>query len=790
MNLFISKISFMYEQTHTINLLDKNELNFSKAQKELNLVCLTSYPQRECGIATFSKDLRDSIMDMFGESVNLSICAVVNPGMNMNYDFPVEYILEAANQNSYKNLALALNQNEEVDALVIQHEFGLFGGEYGENVLYLFQDLMIPVYTTFHTVLPNPSAKRKFVVYSISDFSDQIIVMTQSSSKILIDQYEIEKEKIQVIPHGTHLISLKDRDDLKSRYFLKNRKVLSTFGLLNSGKGIETALYALPEIIKENPECMYLIIGKTHPEVVRKEGEKYRELLVRIIDDLKLNNHVMFIDKFVTNDELLEFLQMTDIYLFTSKDPHQAVSGTFSYAMGCNCPIISTQIPHAMDSLENAGIIIDFNDSSQLGQSANYLFRNPEVLNSMRMSALERIKPSAWPNVALSHMNLFNKQGLFDAERIIYKLPEYNLGHIQNLSHFTGVIQFSKAEVPDLDSGFTLDDNARALIALTEYYELTEDLSAISLINTYFNFIEFMQQDGGDFLNYLDKYGFFTLNNFEENLEDSNGRAIWALGYFYSRKNLFHDEYSFRIETIFEKALNSIQSYSSPRAIAFLLKGIYYYNTEKNSSVLHTLLVDLANQLTQFYMQSKVDSWNWFENKLTYGNALLPEALLLAYKVTNREEYLQIAKESFDFLLEILFEKEHFRTISNRTWHEFDGQNSTYGEQPIDVAYTIMAMEQFNSIFPEEQFDKKMKKAFDWYQGDNYLRQIVYNELTGGCCDGIEHDRVNVNQGAESTITYLLARNSIERINRMKTQGSNTQFQTLKSTNYVSNRNQ
>jgi hypothetical protein len=497
---------------------------------------------------------------------------------------------------------------------------------------------------------------------------------------------------------------------------------------------------------------------------------------------------VLFIDKFVSNEDLLEFLQMTDIYLFTSKDPHQAVSGTFSYAMGCNCPIISTQIPHALDSLENAGIIIDFNDSNQLGQSANYLFRNPDILNSMRIRALERIKPSAWPNVALSHMNLFKKQGLIDGEQIFYEVPEYNLNHIQNLTHFIGMIQFSKVEVPDLLSGFTLDDNARALIALTEYYELTEDESAISLINTYMNFIEFMQQDGGDFLNYLDKFGFFSLNNFEENLEDSNGRAIWALGYFYSKKNLFLNQFSFRIETLFEKSLNSVQAFSSPRSIAFVLKGVYYYNKEKNSAVLHSLIVELADQLIQFYEKSKLESWHWFENKLTYGNALLPEALLLAYTVTKSDEYLAVAKESFDFLLGILFEKEHFKTISNRTWHELDGQPSSYGEQPIDVAYTIMAMEQFDTIFPEEEFGKKMKKAFDWYHGDNYLKQIVYNPLTGGCCDGIEHDRVNLNQGAESTITYLMARNSIERIKRKDSQKSDSNKK-IKSINYVSNRN-
>jgi glycosyltransferase involved in cell wall biosynthesis len=766
MNLHTYKTKIMINQNildEQLELVAYEEFNSLNQNSPIHIVCITSYPDRTCGIATFSKDLRENILSVFGNSVHISICAIESNHSENNYDFPVEYILEDKITLSYSKLAESINQNPEIDAVLIQHEFGLFGGDLGENILIFLHEIKKPVVTTFHTVLPYPSIKRKFIVQSIAQISEKIIVMTENSSSILQNEYDVYPTKIEVIPHGMHLISLKDKEELKTKYFLNSRKVLSTFGLINSGKGIETALFALPEIIKENPNCIYLIIGKTHPEVLKKEGEKYREYLVQIIDELKLHNHTLFVNKFVTNEDLLEFLQMTDIYLFTSKDPHQAVSGTFTYAMGCNCPIISTQFPHAIDSLGSAGILIDHNDSKQLSQSTNYLFRNPDILNSMRINALEKSKSSAWQNIAIKNLNLLNNNTNLERKIISYQIPTYNLIHINNLTHSLGIIQFSKAEIPDLNSGFTLDDNARALIAVTQYFELTKDENAINLINTYFNFIEFMQQDGGEFLNYLDKYGHFTLQNFEENLEDSNGRAIWALGYFYSKRDLFDKQFNTRIEELLENSLQIIGSFDSPRAIAFTIKGLYNFNEDKNSLVIYSLILDLADKLISFYQSTKNTSWYWFEDKLTYGNAILSEALLYAYDISKNEDYKEIAVESFEFLLSVLFEKEHFTTISNRTWHQIDEEVSEFGEQPIEVAYTIMALEKFNEFFQNKGYDIRMKKAFDWYHGHNRLNQIVYNPLTGGCCDGIEHDRVNINQGAESTITYLMARNSIER---------------------------
>ncbi len=739
--------------------------NSKVKDKVMEIVCITSFPGRECGIATFAKDLREGIVAKFGESIHLSICAIDNTESILEYEYPVEYILASNSLKSYRDLADAINKNQSVDAVLIQHEFGLFGGEYGENILQLLQKLEKPVFTTFHTILPNPTDKRKYIVQSISDHSDQLIVMTNHSANLLEQEYSIDPKKIEIIPHGTHLISLQDTDVLKAKYALENKKVLCTFGLLSEGKGIETALFALPEIIAENPDCIYLIIGKTHPEIVKREGEKYRNYLNTIIDELGINDHVLFIDRFVSNEELLEYLQLTDIYLFTSKDPNQAVSGTFSYAMGCNCPIISTQIPQAIDYLTDAGIVIGFNDFKQLSISTNYLFKNIHILHEMRINALQKIRPSAWQNVALKHMHIFSTHLEIQANKIEYTLPDYNLNHINNSTNIFGIIQFSLIDCPDINSGFTVDDNARALTSLTEYYELTNDTTVLPNINTYFTFIENAQQPLGDFLNYKNEQGEYTEQNYLENLEDSIGRALNALGHFYSKQHLFNHSYSSRISALIDRSLPFIPNLKSPRSIAFTLKGLYQYNKTRKNRIIHSQILKLSDHLMRFYKQSKQADWFWFEDSITYGNAILPEALLYAYELTKNNTTLAYAKESFDFLLDIHFKKEYFRTISNRTWYTLNQEVSPFGEQPIDVAYTIIALEQFSKYFPEENYLEKMKKAFNWYLGDNHLKQIIYNPLTGGCCDGLEHDRINLNQGAESTVTYLLARNCMERIN-------------------------
>lgn len=745
---------------------NKSNTTFRTIDEEdrLEILLITSFPERQCGIATFSEDLRNSLLEKFGEVLKISVCAIENEPVKRNYAIPIQYVLEAHNLSSYENLAHEIQENHAIRLVVIQHEFGLFGGNHGDYILSLLRNINLPVFVTFHTIIPNPSKERLKIVRKIATHAVNVIVMSENSKDILMNEYQIGQEKIEIITHGVHLVPLQNNNTLKEKYNLSNKKVLTTFGLLSQGKSIETAIYALPEILKKHPECIYLILGKTHPEIYKRDGENYRTWLHELSNELGVSSNVLFVNEFISLEILHEYLQLTDIYLFTSNDPVQAVSGTFAYAMGSGCPIISTRIPQAKDQLKSAGILIEFKDSTQLANAANYLFQNPETLAQMKVNALQNSRPASWQNVAIKYMALIEKEIAFEEiKELKFKLPDFNLNQFFNATNEVGIIQFSKAELPDLESGYTLDDNARALIAMSEYYSLTHDISVLGLIDTYFRFVESTQQYEGNFLNYVNRFNEFSNQNFEENLEDSNGRAIYALGIFMSHQKLYKEKYTLRIERLIERSKLMIGTLKSPRSISFAIKGLYNYNIEINDKSISNIILELADNLIDYYTKERQTDWHWYENSITYANAVIPESLLFAYYVSGDSIYSEVALESFHFLLEILFEKTHFSAISNRTWYVKGKEVHPFGEQPIDVAYTVIALQEFYNCFGDEKYASFMKTAFEWYLGNNHLSQIIYNPVSGGCYDGLEHDHVNINQGAESTVTYLLARLCIER---------------------------
>jgi hypothetical protein len=593
--------------------------------------------------------------------------------------------------------------------------------------------------------------------------------MTQSAASILKNDYGITSEKITVIAHGTHLVPHSDKELLKEEYNLSGKKVLSTFGLLSSGKSIETTLDAMPSIIKENEDVLFLIIGKTHPSVAKEEGEKYRTMLEAKIEDLQLENHVLFVNSFLPLPQLLDFLQLTDIYLFTSKDPNQAVSGTFSYAISCGCPIISTPIPHASEVLsEGAGIIIDFGNSEQLAREVNLLLLDTNKRKNISNNGLHKIAPTAWENSAIAHALLFEKTGHKNF-KLEYKIPEINLDHIKKLTTDFGMIQFSIINQPDLESGYTLDDNARAMVAMCEHYELTKDKTDLDYIKIYLNFINSCLQDDGSFLNYVDEDGDFTEQNYETNLEDSNGRAIWALGYLISLGTILPSAMIEKAKLTLKRATVNVTEIHSTRAMAFVIKGLYYANSKEKSPQNTAIIKELANRMIQMYKHESNPNWNWFESYLTYGNSILPEAMLCAYLSTGDTVYKAVAKTSFDFLLSKIFRDKSIKVISNKGWLQKDdsiNKKVIGGEQAIDVAYTILALSKFAIAFEDDEYTQKMKIAFSWFLGNNHLHQIIYNPCTGGCYDGLEDRYINLNQGAESTVSYLMARLTIEKNTR------------------------
>lgn len=726
------------------------------------ILFITSYPPRECGIATYSQDLIKAIHNKFSSSLSLKVCALETGETTYSYSSEVKYTLNTSKTDSFETLVKEINKDEAVKLVLIQHEFGFYHEQEQAFLQFLFE-LSKPVAIVFHTVLPHPDEKLKSKIKSIAVICESIVVMTHTSAGILINEYGVPESKISVIAHGTHLVPHLSKKFLKGKYGLTGRKVLSTFGLLNSGKGIETTLEALQSIIKVKPEAIFLVIGKTHPEVVKNEGEKYREMLEQKVADYGLQDHVKFVNRYLPLPDLLEYLQLTDIYLFTTNDPNQAVSGTFAYAMSCACPIISTPIPHAKEVLtEDTGIIFDFHNSKQLANGVLKLLKNEPLRKSISTNTLQKIVSTAWENSAVAHAMLFTKLAPGKI-KINYNLPEIKLHHLLKMTTSFGIIQFSKINQPDIETGYTLDDNARALITICMHYKLTFDKKDIYLIRKYLQFILYCQQPDGNFLNYIDKDLKFTDQNKEVNLDDSNGRALWALGYLVSLSYLLPTEIIKKAEDIIAKARPSLLNIHSTRAMAFAIKGLCFYQSSNKSFETLFVIETLTDRLVQMYRHEAGEKWEWFESYLTYANSIMPEALLDAWKITGNSIYKDIAITSFGFLLSHLFNENGIEVISNKNWLQKGDTPGHFGEQPIDVAYTIMALDKFYDETKVNEYRLKMVKAFNWFLGDNRLKQIVYNPCTGGCYDGLEETHASLNQGAESTISYLMARLTIEK---------------------------
>ena len=541
------------------------------------ILFITSYPPRVCGIATYSQDLIKALDNKFSNSFSIKVCALESGETGYLYGSEVKYILKTSSIEGYEELALKINNDNCIKIVLIQHEFGFYKEQ--EQLFQQFLDhLSRPVVIVFHTVLPKPEELLIEKVQNIADACDSIVVMTNNSAQILTNDYEVSKQKISVIGHGTHLVPHLSKVYLKRKYGLIGRRVLTTFGLLSSGKNIETTLEALPAIIKSNPEAVFLVIGKTHPEVLKNEGEKYREKLQSLVNLYNLGDHVIFVNDFLPLPELLEYLQLTDIYLFTTNDPNQAVSGTFVYAMSCGCPIISTPIPHAKEVLTpETGIIIDFCNSRQLAEGVIRLLNDEPLRRNISSNTLQKIVSTAWENSAVAHAMLLEKisNGKITVQ---YDLPVINLNHLKQMTTNTGIIQFSKFNQPDVSSGYTLDDNARALVAMCMYYTLTGNEKNLVYIHKYLRFIQFCQQPGGDFLNYVDYCNEFSDQNKITNLDDSNGRAVWALGYLVSLTGIIPEKIISDAKAMIQRAMPHVERIYSTRAMAFAIKGTILFS--------------------------------------------------------------------------------------------------------------------------------------------------------------------------------------------------------------------
>ena len=696
------------------------------------ILVISSYPPRECGIATYSQDLIKALNNKFSNSLSIKVCALESGKSDFVYPDEVKFKLDTTHISDYMTLADKINNDNRIQIVLFQHEFGFYA-EHEQIFLKMLYELSKPIVIAFHTVLPHPDEHLKAQVKNIASACKFIIVMTKTSADILINEYGVAKQKITVIAHGTHLVPHLSEKFLKEKYGLTGKKVLTTFGLLSSGKSVETTLDALPAIIKQIPEVMFLIIGKTHPEVVKNENEKYRDSLELKVKELGIHDNVRFINKYLDLPELLEYLQLTDIYVFTTNDPNQAVSGTFVYAMSCGCPIISTPIPHAKEVLtEDTGIIFDFRNSEQLAAGVIRLLNDYPLRKNIISNTLQKIVSTSWENSAVAHAMLIQKMAP-DKIKIQYNLPEINLNHLKAMTTDFGMIQFSKINQPDINSGYTLDDNARALVVNCMYLKSNNDKSYIADIEKYLAFIKFCQQPDGVFLNYVDKEKEFTSQNNDVNLDDSNWRAILALGYLVSQKSKLPKEMVLEAESTLQRSLKRMNIVKSTRAMAFAIKGIFYYQKIVKLPDNIALVKIFANRLGQMFKHESSKNWEWFEGYLTYANSILPEAMLYAWLLTGDSTYKDIAKSSFNFLLSLTFNEKGIEVISNRSWLQKGQKQGHFGEQPIDVAYTIMTLEIFYDVFRNDDYLQKLQIAFNWFLGANLLQQIVYNPCTGGC---------------------------------------------------------
>ena len=735
-----------------------------KNKKEIKMLIVSSYPPRECGLATFSNDVLNSVKKVFGNTLPIEVCTLQNNNRQFNYGDEVKYTISSSSVDEYRLVAEQINERNDIGLVCIQHEFGLHGGDYGDYFLVFLLALNKPIMTVFHTVLPDPDEKRRKVVQAIVDLSNRIVVLTNKSQEILINQYGSQKSKINVIPHGTHTVLWEQKELLKNKYHFYDKIVMSNFGLISENKNIETVLHALPEIVAKHPEVIYMIIGKTHPEIIKREGEKYRHKLMNIVQEYQLENNVIFINEFLELKQLLEYLTLSDIYLFSSKDRNQAVSGTFAYALSCGCAVISTPIPHAIEAFQDGnGILLkEFDNSMEFQKAILELVENKEKRIAMGRNAYSLSNATTWENIAIKYGLLFgeltNKE-----EDLRFNFPPIKLDHIKELTTDYGMLQFSKFSEPDRDSGYTLDDNARALIDMVMYYSHYQDDETLRLADIYLNFMEDIQREDGFFNNYKDFERQLTAQNLEVNLEDANGRALWSLGYVISNRQILPINLVIRAENCWAKAFIRIYEISSPRAIAYTLKGLYYYYSVHPKESVRVYIEQLADRLLELYNINSEEYWCWYEDYMTYVNNVLPEAMMFSFLATGEPKYLKIATITFDFLLSHYFMKGQLKVISNRGWFKKQNERFFYGEQPIEVATTIITLDLFYQVTGNVKYKDQLEVAFNWFLGNNHLKQIMYNPENSASYDGLEDKTVNINQGAESTLCFFKAQLIMEK---------------------------
>lgn len=729
-----------------------------KTPEAYNIIAyLSTFPPRECGIATFTQDLVTAFDKRFNPATKSRIVALnENPVSMYTYAPRVMERITATCVEEYVALALKLNADDAVKLVNIQHEFGIFGGAWGEYLLPFLQVIRKPVVTTFHSVLREPEDRLQSIVQFIASQSKAIVVMNESSKGALTETYGVPASKVYVTPHGIPQTTFEPSENAKRELGLTGKRILFTFGLLSRDKGIEYAIRALPRVARRYPDTLYIVLGATHPVVRRDEGETYRNFLVNEVERLRLKDYVRFYNKYVSLDELILYLKATDIYLAPTVNLRQSVSGTLSYALGCGRPAIATETEYAKHVISDGiGVLVQPENPQEIERALMRLLGDEKLMRAMGARAYEETRKMIWPNVAARYFEIYKK--FVNLEREEQKFPEIKLDHLKRLTDDLGVIQFARFSKPERRYGYSADDNARALLAVSKYFERQPDEAITGIMETYLRFLEFV---------FRPKTGFINMVNSKQERsraseEDTTGRAMWSLGYVASR-DAIPTLVRRRAEKLFRKGLRHTERLQSPRAVAFAIAGLYYFLDRFPSLKIMRTLRRLADRQVAHFRKNALPRWPWFEDALTYSNSKLPESLYLAHKLTKEKKYLEVAERALAFLSRTTFRQNHYLPIGQAGWYYRDKQRAYFDQQPEDTASMVETKVIAYDVTGSEKHRADAINAFQWFLGRNHLNQMVYDEVTGGCHDGVGQNTLNINQGAESTISYLLARLAIE----------------------------
>jgi glycosyltransferase involved in cell wall biosynthesis len=730
------------------------------------IALLGNHVPRQCGIATFTTDLGDAIAREFSE-IDCFVLAMNDAGKRYTYPARVRFEIAENDLASYRRAADFLNVNT-VDVTCVQHEYGIFGGKGGSHVLALLRELRMPIVTTLHTILAAPNPLQRAAMDELVRLSERLVVMSKQGAALLQSVYGVPEDKIDMIHHG--IPNLVPAQRSKDQLGVEGRAVILTFGLLSPDKGIESVIDALPAILERFPETVYIVLGATHPHVRERQGEMYRLMLENRAKELGVDSHMIFHNRFVSQAELTEFLSATDIYVTPYLKPEQITSGTLAYAVGSGRAAISTPYWYARELLaEGRGVLVPWRDPAAIATQVIALLADEKKRLDMCARAALLGREMKWPVVAGRYLETFERartehaarmRAAFQAKTLAARpveLPDVNLGHLRTMTDHTGILQHAVFTVPSYVDGYCLDDNARALLLMTMVEDAgTEDAWTVrTLASRFLAFVSHAYSSKqGRFRNFMTYERCWTE---ECGSEDSHGRALWALGSVVGRS---YDPGRHRLSSqLFHAALPVVPRFASPRAWAFALLGIdEYLRAFKGDSNVEAMRATLAEKLLDIFRRTSQRDWPWFENSLTYSNARLPQALIVSGGLMDHEEMTSVGLRALEWLSSVEFSDEgYFAPVGSDGFYPRGGPRASFDQQPVEACAMVAACMEAHRLTGDERWAERARRVFSWFLGQNQLLQPLYDATTGGCRDGLHKDRVNENQGAESTLSFLLA---------------------------------